>query len=153
MNLGVYCVQATRYVIGEEPMSVTAQFGPILRKELFTEVEESITWQLQFPGGAVGTSSTTYDCGIDRVFAAADKGFFELSPAISYGPFKGRTSEGDFHFPEINQQATQCDEIAKVILAKQPLPAHINGEEGLKDMKVIKAIYAAAGSGKRVEIV
>ncbi|MEP6736898.1 MAG: Gfo/Idh/MocA family oxidoreductase [Chryseolinea sp.] len=152
MNLGVYCVQATRYVIGEEPISVTAQFGPVLRKELFTEVEESITWQLQFPGGAVGTSSTTYDCGIDRVFAAADNGFFELSPAISYGPFKGRTSEGDFNFPEINQQATQCDEIAKVILANKSLPVHINGEEGLKDMKVIKAIYAAAVSGKKVQI-
>jgi predicted dehydrogenase len=153
MNLGVYCVQASRYILGEEPVSVTAQFGPVLRKELFTEVEESITWQMNFPSGAVATSSTTLDCGIDRVFAAADNGFFELSPAISYGPFRGRTSNGEFHFPEINQQATQCDEIAKVILANQKLPDHITGEEGQKDMKVIEAIYAAAESGKRINII
>jgi predicted dehydrogenase len=153
MNLGVYCVQASRYILGEEPVSVTAQFGPVLRKELFTEVEESITWQMNFPSGAVATSSTTLDCGIDRVFAAADNGFFELSPAISYGPFRGRTSNGELNFPEINQQATQCDEIAKVVLANKMLPDHITGEEGQKDMKVIEAIYAAAESGKRINII
>jgi predicted dehydrogenase len=146
-------VQASRYILGEEPVSVTAQFGPVLRKELFTEVEESITWQMNFPSGAVATSSTTLDCGIDRVFAAADNGFFELSPAISYGPFRGRTSNGELNFPEINQQATQCDEIAKVVLANKMLPDHITGEEGQKDMKVIEAIYAAAESGKRINII
>jgi predicted dehydrogenase len=152
MNLGVYCVQFSRYVTGEEPLSVTAQFGPVTNKQLFSEVEESITWQLHFPSGAIGTSSTTYNCGIDRVFAAAEKGFFELSPAISYGPFNGRTSNGKLNFPEINQQATQCDEIAKVLLAKKVLPSHIAGEEGWKDMKVIDAIYNAAETGKKVLI-
>ncbi len=55
MNLGVYCVQASRYVTGEEPISVTAQFGPITNKQIFSEVEESITWQLVFPSGTVAT--------------------------------------------------------------------------------------------------
>lgn len=152
MNLGVYCVQAARYILGEEPISVTAQFGPVTNKELFKEVEESITWQLHFPSGAVGTSTSSYNVGVDRVFAGADNGFFELSPAISYGPFKGRTSKGEMNFPEINQQATQCDEIAKVILANKKLPDHIAGVEGWKDMKVIDAIYKAAESGGRVLI-
>jgi predicted dehydrogenase len=152
MNLGVYCVQASRYILGEEPVSVTAQFGPVMKKELFAEVEESITWQLQFPGGAVATSSSTYSCGVDRVFAGAEDGFFELSPAISYGPFKGRTSKGELDFPTINQQATQCDEIAKVILAGKKLPDHIAGIEGKLDMRVIEAIYKAANTGKRVSI-
>ncbi|HTE32772.1 MAG TPA: Gfo/Idh/MocA family oxidoreductase, partial [Chryseolinea sp.] len=152
MNLGVYCVQASRYILGEEPTSVTAQFGPVTDKKLFSEVEESITWQLQFPGGAISTSTSTYNAGIDRVFAAADDGFFELSPAISYGPFKGRTSKGELNFPEINQQGVQCDAISKVILENKKLPSHITGEEGWKDMKVIKAIYEAAANGKRVVI-
>ncbi|MEO6548584.1 MAG: Gfo/Idh/MocA family oxidoreductase, partial [Ferruginibacter sp.] len=152
MNLGVYCVQCCRYVLGEEPVSVTAQFGPVTDKALFSEVEESITWQLQFPGGAVTTSSTNYNCNIDRFFATADEGFFELSPAISYGPFKGRTSKGELNFPEINQQGTQCDEIAKVLLANKLLPGHIAGEEGWKDMKVLQAIYKAAETGKKVVI-
>lgn len=153
MNLGVYCVQCSRYVSGEEPVSVTAQFGPVTNKQLFSEVEESITWQLDFPSGLVASSSTTYNCGIDRFFASADEGFFELSPAISYGPFKGRTSKGELNFPEINQQATQCDEIAKVLLANKQLPSHITGEEGIKDVRILQAIYEAAGTGKKVSII
>ena len=152
MNLGVYCVQCSRYCLGEEPVSVTAQFGPVTNKELFTEVEESITWQLQFPSGALCTSTSSYNCNVDRFFASADDGFFELSPAISYGPFKGRTSKGDMNFPVINQQATQCDEIAKVLLANKILPAHITGEEGYKDARVLEAIYTSAGTGKRVSL-
>jgi predicted dehydrogenase len=152
MNLGVYCVQCSRYVLGEEPVSVTAQFGPVIDKELFKEVEESITWQLQFPSGAVSTSTSAYNCNIDRFFAAADEGFFELSPAISYGPFKGRTSKGELNFPTINQQGTQCDEIAKVLLDGRKLPDHIRGEEGMQDVRIIQAIYTAARTGKRVSL-
>ncbi len=153
MNLGIYCVQCSRYVSGEEPVSVTAQFGPVTDRQLFSEVEESITWQLEFPSGAVATSSTTYNCSIDRFFASADDGFFELSPAISYGPFVGRTSKGDLHFPEINQQTTQCDEIGKVLLQNKQLPNHITGEEGIKDIRIMQAIYEAAGTGKKISLV
>ena len=150
MNLGVYCIQCSRYVLGEEPVSVTAQFGPVTNKELFSEVEESITWQLVFPSGALATSTTSYNCSIDRFYASADEGFFELSPAISYGPFKGRSSNGELNFPEINQQGTQCDEIAKVLLANKKLPEHISGQEGLKDVRIMQAIYASASTGKRI---
>jgi predicted dehydrogenase len=150
MNLGVYCVQVSRYVTGEEPVSVTAQFGPVTQKELFAEVEESITWQLTFPGGAVATSSSSYNCSIDRFYAAAENGFFELSPAISYGPFRGRSSNGEMNFPEINQQGTQCDEISKVLLATQKLPDHISGKEGMQDVKIMQGIYEAARTGRKV---
>ncbi len=152
-NLGVYCVQAARYILGEEPISVTAQFGAISNKIKYAEVEESITFQLNFPSGAVSTHSTSYSYGIDRVYATAENGSFELSPAISYGPFVGKSSAGPMNFPQINQQATQCDEIAKVILANQLLPNHITGEEGQRDVKVLEAIYKAARTGKKVIIV
>ena len=150
MNLGVYCIQSGRYVLGEEPISVTAQFGPVTMPELFKEVEESISWQLNFPSGAVCTSTTTSNCNIDRLFASAENGFFELSPAISYGPFNGRSSEKEFNFPIINQQAAQLDGIGKFILAKKQLPKHISGEEGLKDIRVIEGIYAAAENDGKV---
>jgi predicted dehydrogenase len=152
MNLGVYCVQCSRYVLGEEPVSLTAQFGPVTDKRLFSEVEESITWQMQFPSGAVSTSTSAYNCSVDRFFASADDGFFELSPAISYGPFRGRTSKGELNFPEINQQGTQCDEIAKVILAGKDLPDHISGEEGYRDVRILQAIYRSAETGKRISL-
>ena len=150
MNLGIYCIQSNRYVLGQEPISVTAQFGPITNKEIFSEVEESITWQLNFPGGVLCNSTTTYSCVVDRFFASADDGLFELSPAISYGPFKGRTSKGELNFPEINQQGTQCDEIAKVLLQNKKLPSHITGEEGIKDVRILQAIYESARTGKKI---
>lgn len=152
MNLGVYCVQAARYVLGEEPIAVTAQILPVVDKKIKLEVETAITWQLEFPSGAVATSSATYDCGIDRFYAGADNGFFELSPAVSYGPFRGRSSKGEIRFEDINQQTQQMDEIAKVLLAKESLPAHITGEEGYKDMKIIDAIYRSAKTGKKIMI-
>ena len=152
MNLGVYCIQSNRYVLGEEPVSVTAQFAPKTMPELFKEVEENITWQLNFPSGAVCTSTVSSNCNIDRFYASAENGSFELSPAISYGPFKGRTSVEEFNFPVINQQAAQLDGIGKHIIERQQLPSHISGEEGLKDMRVIEGIYKAAKTGKNIKL-
>jgi predicted dehydrogenase len=154
MNLGVYCIQAARYISGEEPLAVSAQFGPKTAKpELFKEIEASITWQMEFPSGALCNSTSTYMSSIDRLYASADNGFFEMSPAISYGPFKGRTHIEELHFPEINQQAAQMDGIAAYILAKKPVPSHISGQEGYMDMKVIDAVYKSAKSGgKRVRV-
>lgn len=152
MDIGIYCVQSCRYVIGEEPVSVTAQFGPVTNKELFSEVEESITWQFEFPGGAVSNSTSSYNCQFDRFFSSADEGFFELNPALGYGPYKGKTSKGDLILPTINQQAVQCDEIGKVLLANQQLPKHITGEEGIQDMKILEAIYLAARNGEKIAI-
>jgi predicted dehydrogenase len=152
MNLGVYCVQSSRYVLGEEPVAVSAQFGPVTMPRLFTEVEESITWQLYFPSGAVCTSTATATCNIDRFFASADNGYFELSPGLSYGPFKGGSSQGAFNFPVINQQAAQLDGIATYLLANKPLPTHISGEEGRKDLRVLDGIYQAARSGNKIAL-
>jgi predicted dehydrogenase len=152
MNLGVYCVQSSRYVLGEEPVSVTAQAGPVQHKELYKEVEESITWQLTFPSGAIATSTSAYHFGVDRFYASADDGFFELSPAVSYGPFRGRTSKGELSFPDINQQAAQVDGIGQVLLAGKTLPDHIAGIEGLKDLRVLEAVYRAAETGRRVVV-
>ncbi len=152
MNLGVYCIQASRYITGEEPVAVTAQFGIKTDLEKFSEVEESISWQMEFPSGAVCTSTSSYNANIDRLYVAAAEGFMELSPAVSYGPYRGKTTKGELNFPDINQQAAQMDGICKVIIEGKPLPDHIAGMEGWKDMKVIDAIYKAAKTGKRVII-
>ncbi len=151
-NLGVYCIQAARYITGKEPVSVTAQFSPITRPDLFKEVEEALTWQMRFDSKTVATCSSSYSYGIDRLYASAEDGFFELSPAISYGPFVGKTSKGPLSFPEIDQQQTQMDAIATYILDNKPLPEHISGIEGLLDVKIIEAVYKAAESGKEVKV-
>jgi predicted dehydrogenase len=150
MDLGIYCLQSSRYVLGEEPILVTAQFGPVNSKIRFSEVEETITWQAVFPSGAVANCTSSYGFNIDKFYASADDGSFELSPGLSYGPFKGKTSNGELNFPTINQQAAQLDAIGKQLLEHQPLPSHITGEEGAKDLKVMEAIYESARSGKKV---
>lgn len=150
MDLGIYCIQSSRYVLGEEPISVTAQLGPVNNKTRFAEVEEIISWQMEFPGKAISNCVSSYGFNIDRFFASADDGNFELSPALSYGPFKGKTSRGELNFRPINQQATQLDAIGKLILENKPLPNHITGEEGLKDCRIIRAIYEAAETGKKI---
>ena len=152
-DLGIYCIQASRYVLGEEPIAVTAQYGTVNNKDRFSETEESISWQMEFPSGAVANCNTSCGYNIDRFYASADEGSFELSPALSYGPFVGKTSEKELKFPVINQQKTQLDEICKVLLENKKLPNHITGEEGLKDIKIINAIYKSANTGKKISIV
>lgn len=96
--------------------------------------------------------NTSYGYNVDRLYATAQKGFFELSPAISYGPFRGKTSNGEMRFADINQQAAQFDGIGKCILDNKPLPRHISGLEGLTDMCIIEAIYKAAATGTKVMV-
>lgn len=150
MDLGIYCIQASRYVLGEEPIAVTAQFGTINIKDRFSETEETISWQMEFPTGAIANCNTSCGFNIDRFYASADEGSFELSPALSYGPFVGKTSEKELKFPTINQQQTQLDAICKLLLENKKLPNHITGEEGLKDVRIINAIYKSAETGKKV---
>jgi len=51
-----------------------------------------------------------------------------------------------------HHQQVQMDEMAKFLLNAKSFPDHISGLEGLKDMKVIDAVYKAAKTGERVEI-
>ncbi|KPM49670.1 Gfo/Idh/MocA family protein [Jiulongibacter sediminis] len=151
-NLGVYCVQGARYVTGLEPVAITARFGEKLYPDVFKEVEESIHWSMEFANGTIASCVASSSFQIDRLFASAENNFFELSPAISYGPFQGRTRSDEFDFPQTNQQQVQMDEMAKYLLNKKTLPDHICGLEGLKDLRVIDAVYEAARSGKRVAV-
>jgi len=149
MDMGVYSLQAARYVLGEEPMSVTAQQFTY-RPELFTEVDETTTFQLTFKSGAVANCHTSFGTGMNYLFANADKGWFELSPFSGYGGLKGRTKQGPLDFPNINQQATQMNETALRI--KDGRPMRVPGEEGLYDMVVVDAIKKAVAEGKKIDI-
>ena len=152
MDVGIYAIQGSRYVTGEEPISVTAQFSPKTEPEKFKDVEETLFWQFQFPSGAVSNSSTSYTAGVERLYASCEKGWFELSPAFGYGPLKGRTSKGPIEMPVVNHQATHMDAVCKDLLDGKTLPNHVTGEEGLRDVKLLQAIYQAAESGKKLKL-
>jgi predicted dehydrogenase len=150
MDVGIYCVQGARYTTALEPIAVRAQFGPVQDKKTFTEVEESISWQMEFPGAIIAECTTSYSKEMNLLHADAEKGFFELSPAYEYRGIKGKTSEGEMDFPQVNQQALQMDDFALAVM--QNRPTIVPGEMGKQDVKILQAIYKAAKTGKEVKI-
>lgn len=140
MDVGIYALNGARYATGEEPLWVTAQET---KTDLikFAEVDETVTFQLGFPSGAIASCGTTYNFNnCERFYFIGDKGFAELSPAFGYGPIKGRTHLGVMSQQDVIHQAAQMDGLADCILNDAPDP-NMTGEEGLKDMIVIDAVY------------
>ena len=89
---------------------------------------------------------------LDSFFLNGEKGFAEMQPSTGYGPSKGRTNKGELTHPHITHQTVQMDEMAAIIFeGKQPV-VPVDGEEGVKDIKIIDAIYQSAGNGKKIEL-
>ena len=153
MDIGIYSVNGSRYMVGEEPIWVTAQETKN-DKEMFKEgVDETIQFQLGFPGGAVASCLSTYSMNnLDKFFLNGEKGFAELQPSTGYGPIEGRTHKGKLTQPHITHQTLQMDEMASIILENKKPIVPVDGEEGLKDMKICDAIYEAARTGKKVQL-
>ncbi|MGZ8518011.1 MAG: Gfo/Idh/MocA family protein [Chitinophagaceae bacterium] len=153
MDIGIYSINGSRYMIGEEPVWVTAQETKTDYEKFKEGVDETILFQLGFPGGAVASCLSTYTMNnLDRFFLNGEKGFGELQPATGYGPIKGRTNKGELTHPHSTHQTIQMDEMAGIILqGKQPI-VPVDGEEGVKDMKIIDAIFLAAKTGNKVDL-
>lgn len=153
MDIGIYSVNAARYFTGEEPVWVTAQETKTDPKKFKEGIDETITFQLGFPGGATASCLSTYNMGnLDRFFVNGEKGFGELQPASGYGPIKGRTHKGELAKPHPAHQTLQMDAMAEIILDGKSAPVPVNGEEGVKDMKVLDGIVAAVKSGGKVPL-
>jgi predicted dehydrogenase len=73
MDVGIYCVQAVRYVTGQEPIAVTAQEGFRQHPEKFSTIEESITWQMEMPDGVVAKCTSSYSEQKNRLRIEARK--------------------------------------------------------------------------------
>jgi predicted dehydrogenase len=149
-DLGIYCIQACRYTTGMEPIAVTAQEGAKTKPEKFVDVEEALTWQMEFGDGIMAECSTTYTRRMSHLRAEAEGGWAELDPAFDYNGLKGKTTAGPLQFADINQQAAQMDDFALAIKEGRPTP--VPGEMGRQDVAIIQAIYKAMETGQRVEI-
>jgi predicted dehydrogenase len=154
VDVGVYCLNATRYITGEEPMEVTARLTQPKDDPRFRDIEDVVQFTLRFPSGTVANCASGYSfhqSGHLRV--QSEKAWFEASPAFSYdslelkvgrkmGMANGVTTIG---LPPNDQFAREMDAFAWAIRHDQtPLTP---GEEGLQDMRIIQAIYQAAASG------
>lgn len=153
MDIGIYSVNGARYMVGEEPVWVTAQETKTDPQKFKEGVDETIQFQFGFPGGAVASCLSTYAMNyLDRFYLNGEKGFAELHPATGYGPIRGRTHQGELNNPHITHQTVQMDEMAGFILENKKPLVPLDGEEGLKDLKIIDAIYRAVREGKKVEL-
>ena len=151
MDVGIYALQAARFVTGEEPILVSAvetKTDPVK----FKDVEESITWEMKFPSGLLARCSTTYKFpGLNNFTVYADKGSFGMNPAFSYLGNRGFRSDGkELRFDAVNQFAVEMDNFAQCILNNRP--TKVPGEEGLRDVRIMMAIYQAARTGKSVKL-
>jgi predicted dehydrogenase len=148
MDLGVYCIQGARRTVGELPVAVTAQ-GYVRNADVFKGIYEMVMFQLEFPGGAVSNSTTTYSSYVDRLHASSDYRWFGLQPSYNATGAKGETFEGKMAVlaPEF-QQTAQLDAFARDVLAGRTPEA--SGEEGLIVLRIIEAVVQAADGGKRV---
>ncbi len=151
MDVGIYALQSARMFTGEEPEVVTA-LATTTDPVKFRDVEESLTFQLRFPGGALADCRTTYRAaGVNRASVHADRGSFGLQPAYDYSGLRGWRSDGrPLRFDATDQFAVELDDFAGHVLAGTPTT--VPGEEGLRDVRIMMAIYEAARSGREVRL-
>ena len=151
MDIGIYAINGARYMIGEEPSWVTAQETKTNHEKFKDGIDETIQFQFGFPGGAVASCLSTYTMNnLDRFFLNGEKGFAEMAPSTGYGPIKAHTNKGELMQPHVTHQTVQMDEMAGIIFEGKKPVVPVDGEEALKDLKIIDAIYASAKSGKRI---
>jgi len=153
MDIGIYSVNGARYMIGEEPIWVIAQETKNNPEKFKEGVDETIQFELGFPGGAVASCLSTYSMNnLDRFFLNGDRGFAELMPATGYGPTAGRTDKGVIDAPVVTHQTQQMDAMAGIILNNEEPVVPADGEEAVKDLKIMDAIYESCKTGKKVEL-
>jgi predicted dehydrogenase len=151
LDVGIYALQATRYLTGEEPTSVSGitTAGDAAR---FSEVEASVLWQAKFPSGTVAQCGASYaSASAGYIRALCERGGFILDPAFNYAGIRGMRSDArPLDFPDIDQFAAEMDDFARCI--QDGTPSIVAGEEGLRDVRIVMAIYRSARSGVPVDL-
>lgn len=158
-DIGLYCLNTTRYLLGEEPSEVYANIFSTPGDPRFREVEENVTWQMRFPSGILANLMTGYDAHESRRYRVyAQTGWFGMDPAFSYRGLQMQAAhaEGKIEMlerpalEEKNQFALEMDHFAECILEdKQPFTP---GEEGLQDHRIMEAIYESARTRQPVRL-
>jgi predicted dehydrogenase len=151
MDLGIYPLNAIRQITGEEPVDFTAIVAARDTGGLYAEVEESMEWTMKFPSGIIASCGCSYgQIGPSFLHINGDEGNLELEPAFFYDGVHLRGQAGDQVIEQLStgkspyQFTLEAEHFSDCIRNdKEP---ESPGEEGLKDMLAIEAIYEAAGA-------
>jgi predicted dehydrogenase len=154
-DIGVYCINAARYLFQSEPLQVLASTasGDDPR---FAEVEEMASVILRFPDERLATFTCSFgSADMDQFDLIGTKGSLHMEPAYPYvGQLKWtvkRGGETDVRtFAAGDQFAAELIYFSNCILeGHAPEPS---GEEGLADIRIINAIYESARTGSLIPI-
>lgn len=149
MDIGIYALQACRYGLGKEPISVTAQKFKTYQDYL-PDMEETITWQLEFEDQVVANCISSYAARNNFARVHTETSQYEMGPCYGYETPTLKVKGEEQDFGEENMQATQLDAYARNILDDTDVLA--DGMEGYRDMVIIESIYKAASGGEKVTI-
>ena len=136
-----------------EPIAIAKANTATNRPDIYKNgLDEITTATLEFPGGVIAEIKTSFGENINFLDITCAKGAIHMSPFSAYSGVKGRSPLGEINHPyEIPwQQANQMDNDAMSILKRQPM--RVLGEEGLRDIRIVEAIYKAASSGQRTKV-
>jgi glucose-fructose oxidoreductase len=155
MDLGIYCVNTSRWLVEEDPVEVSAHSW---KKDAarFRDVEEGISFWMHFASGLVVQGSSTYSSAISSfVFVQGTKGWACLTPAFPFdeerrltGKMDGKWFEKKFKL--VDEFARELDAFATAIQMKRPVEP--DGRQGHRDICILEAIYAAARNGGPVSV-
>ena len=154
-DMGIYCINAARYIFADEPTEVVALSANNGEKR-FTEIDEMTSAILRFPNERLATFTSSFGAAPVSTFQViGTKGDLRMDSAYSYtGELKqqitidGKTQERSFKAGD--QFAAEIVYFSDCVLTgKEPEPS---GEEGLADVRIIQAINQSAQTGKPVQL-
>lgn len=158
VDIGIYSLQACCYLSGEEPTELHASWSVIDQDGRFKEVEENLVWGMQFPSGVQASCATSYGANTgNRVRAVGTKGWVHVEPAFSYEGLRIKIQiqgqplvDEPADDPSPRQFMRQADHFAECIFQnRQPKTP---GEMGLRDQKLIEAIYRACVERRSLKV-
>ncbi|WP_347304509.1 Gfo/Idh/MocA family oxidoreductase [Croceibacterium sp. TMG7-5b_MA50] len=156
MDIGIYALNAARYLAGEEPVEVSAMEQTDKSDPRFATVEDRIDFHLRFPGGALASCVSSYNSNHNAYRVHGQGGWLRAEPATSYTGHQmwvhrdGETQQVRLPTPAKNQFVAQLDHLPEAIMAGTEPRA--SGEEGLRDMRLIEAIYQSAREGRAIKL-
>jgi glucose-fructose oxidoreductase len=150
-DIGVNCINAARYLFGEEPVCAQAVCAGSRGA-----VEEAASAVLCFPGGRLATFHCSF--GASKVSAyqvIGTRGDLRLDSAYEYAGERrqrltGEAGEKETRYARSDQFAPELVYFSGCVLQdREPEPS---GEEGRADVRIIRALYRAARSGRSVKL-
>jgi len=152
-DMGVYAIQGARLGTGMEPINIVSATTSTTRPEIYKNgLDETTVAKLEFPGGVFADIKTSFGENVNFLNIDCEKGAIKIEPYSAYAGVQGSSPLGKIHTPyDVPwQQANQMDEDAMSILQKKPM--QVGGEEGLRDIRVVEAIYRSAKSKNSVKV-